>query len=289
MKIFYHADDFGVSYEQSVSIMDCYYYGKLNSVSLILNSPETDKSYKLIESLVDEEKIRCVAHLNFVEGKSLSNKVPHLVNKDGYFNCSFAYLLKLGISKKRDTIKRELQYEISAQLKKYSDLIRSKRIYIDSHQHYHMIPIVREAMWNVVKEENYEVISVRIPVDPITPIANHHLFSSVRINNYVKWLALWTLSKVNYQQYKTEVDTPLFFGIPFTCRMTTKVVKGLISDYERIARERDGDLEIMFHPGAVTDVNKLLDNNNKALVDFYCSEYRDMEKQTLIELAKENT
>lgn len=289
MKIFYHADDFGVSYEQSVSIMDCYYYGKLNSVSLILNSPETDKSYKLIESLVDEEKIRCVAHLNFVEGKSLSNKVPHLVNKDGYFNYSFAYLLKLGISNKRDTIKLELQSEISAQLEKYSDLIRSRRIYIDSHQHYHMIPVVWEALWNVIEEEKYEVCSVRIPVDSITPIANHHLFLRVRMKNYIKWLLLWTLSKINYQNSNTQVGAPLFFGVPFTCRMTTKVVKGLISDYERIARERVRDLEIMFHPGAVTDVNKLLDNNNKALVDFYCSEYRDMEKQTLIELAKENT
>jgi len=282
MKIFYHADDFGVTYDQSRSIMECFEHGKLNSVSIILNSPETEKSYELIDEYVKNGKIRCVAHLNFIEGKSVSDEVPHLVDDEGKLNCSFSYLLKAGTGKDKAIIREELKREIAAQLKRYTSLTGNRAISVDSHQHYHMIPIVWDALMEVLKEDGYVLKFIRVSVDPISPIVRKGLVFKVPAINYVKWMVLCVLRGRCLKHAEIPFSVPTFFGIPFTCRMTKDVVDKLLDDYIKTAEKRGTDLELMIHPGAVRNSDGLLDPSNKDLVEFYGSKYRDMEKEMLM-------
>lgn len=198
MNIYYHADDYGVTTEQSKDILDCFINGRLNSVSIILNSPDTYNSYQMINNYVADGQLRCVAHLNFVEGKSMTqdwrNDVPHLVNHDsdhdGNLTCTFRSLLMAGYGPARDTIKNELKNEIRSQLGYFAELTGSKTISIDSHQHFHMIPIVWDALREVVDEAGYDVKYIRIPVDPVEPIKKSGATSKVSCLNYTKWLTL---------------------------------------------------------------------------------------------------
>ena len=90
-RIWFHADDFGVTAEQAKRILDCYQNGVLNSISVMPNTPALAESLALLrEADPQGNKIRRVLHLNFVEGKPLAGaeNVPLLVDKTGYFNKS---------------------------------------------------------------------------------------------------------------------------------------------------------------------------------------------------------
>ena len=286
MKIIYHADDFGVTVEQSKSILDCYKNGVLNSVSIIPNSAEMAESYELIRDLVDDGKIRAVVHLNFVEGPCMAaggrDDVPHLVDAEGNFICTYGSMLKLNYSGKKNEVRQEFVEEIAAQIKAVVDVTGGKKISVDSHQHYLQIPMIWEAFCQVMENEDYELEYLRNPVDPMGPVwSTPSMFWSVPKLNFVKWALLKFLAP-NMQAFKAEgTKIPVFFGIPFTCQMTEERVRALLPKYIKVAEKKGVDLELMFHPGAVRDIEKLMDASQADLVDFYGSEYRDREKETL--------
>ncbi|MDE7478928.1 MAG: ChbG/HpnK family deacetylase, partial [Lachnospiraceae bacterium] len=85
--IWFHADDFGVTTEQSERILSCYQYGALNSISVLPNTPALGASLEILNRTDPEgTRIRRVLHLNFVEGKPLAGvkQVPLLADKEGY-------------------------------------------------------------------------------------------------------------------------------------------------------------------------------------------------------------
>ena len=286
MTVFYHADDFGVTVEQSRSIMDCYYKGRLNSVSIIPNSAQAAESYRLIDKLVDQNKLRLVVHLNFVEGPCMAyggkDTVPHLVDEAGNFNCSYGRMLKLDKSPEHNKVRDEFAAEISAQIAAVVELTGDKTISVDSHQHYLQIPMIWEAFIQVIADEDYTLKYVRIPVDPMGPVwSTPGLLFKVPPINFVKWALLKKLTPDTRRLCQMGTHVPVFFGIPFTCQMTQDRVEKLLPKYMAIAEKQDRDLELMFHPGAVRMVDDLMDANQQDLVEFYGSKYRDLEKETL--------
>ena len=91
-KIWFHADDFGVTKEQSERILECFRNGALNSISVLPNSGALKESLQILDSAdPDGTGIRRVLHLNFVEGRPLAGaqNVPDLVDKTGRFDKSF--------------------------------------------------------------------------------------------------------------------------------------------------------------------------------------------------------
>ena len=72
-KIWFHADDYGVTIEQSQRILDCWQKGALNSVSVLPNTLVLKEVLQLLDQADPEEtQIRRVLHLNFVEGNPLA-------------------------------------------------------------------------------------------------------------------------------------------------------------------------------------------------------------------------
>lgn len=288
-KIFYHADDFGVTVEQSKSILECYESGVLNSVSIIPNSPEAAKSYELIRTFVDSGKIRLVIHLNFVEGFSLASPsdIPYLVDENGMFKCTYGSMLKLNYSPNHKKGVEQFKKEIAAQISAVCAITGTKKINIDSHQHYLMIPMIWEAFCQVVKENSYELDYLRIPVDPRKPVfSNFSTLAAVPKINFIKWALLGFLapSKSSINSLGSSIKVPLFFGMPFTCQMTKERIDTLLPKYKAIAEASNLDLELMFHPGQVSEVESLLDSAQEDLVEFYGSDYRQLEKDCLMSL-----
>lgn len=289
--IYFHADDYGVSRAQSARILSCYTEGVLNSISVIPNTPELEKSLALLDTEDTQNKIRRVLHLNFVEGRPVAcaEQVDMLVDDTGYFSISFIKLLKWSYCKRgeeRKRLKAQLKTEIAAQLHQVVDVCDYRITAIDSHQHYHMIPIVLDALLEVIEEKGIRIQEMRIPVDPVLPLLKtSSLWLKVPIINWVKWGILWLQSGRNRKKIEQKnIKVPVFFGIFFTCEMKLDIVNALMPKYIAYAQRQGCYLELMFHPGNLTKREELLDVRSKELEEFYTSENRLKEAECLKQL-----
>ena len=121
MALIIHADDFGITVEQSKAILElsdaCGGHGALSSMSMFANSPAFNE---LVRPFVDAGKIKLGLHLNIVEGHPVSNPddVPLLVNERGTFSHSFmGYLMASTLrTSDRDGIREQLARDVSPEL-----------------------------------------------------------------------------------------------------------------------------------------------------------------------------
>lgn len=291
-KIWFHADDYGVTIEQSKRILDCWQNGALNSVSVLPNTSVLEEAQKLLDQ-VDPKgiQIRRVLHLNFVEGKPLAGaeNVPDLVDKTGYFDKGFLQFFQWNYLKKgakRTALARQIQLEIATQLRAVTKEHDFRITAVDSHQHYHMIPIVFDSLIKVLSRKEFECLkirSVRIPVDPVVPLLHSaRMCSGVPPINWVKWCILKLFEKRTRKILSSRgVKAPVFFGIFYTCEMKKEVVETLLPAYKAYADKKGQELELMFHPGNLTDCGELLDTRSRELAAFYLSDNRQDEAECL--------
>ena len=291
--IYFHADDYGISKSQTDMICECF-DGKLNSVSLMPNSAYLSEAARRLP-----KECRKVVHLNFIEGPCMASpkQIPLLATSEGMLNCSFMKALKysLAFPKKRREAFHQFRLEIEAQIMAVVRALRQTndsdgiKLSIDSHQHLHMVPIVFRALMTVLKKlmDNdiiQQVDCIRVSVDPFKVLLSKpNWILRVPVKNYIKWCILKILSLGKKKKIaKIGGRVPVFFGIFFTCQMEEKVVNAFLASYEKIAREKKSDLELMFHPGAVYALEELLDSGQSDLVRFYKSDNRKKEKEYLL-------
>ena len=198
--IWFHADDYGVTAQQSERILDCFRNGALNSISVLPNAPALKDSLKILDNAdPDGNQIRRVLHLNFVEGRPLAGaeNVPLLVDETGYFDKSFIRFFQWNYIKRgrtRQELARQLKLEIAAQLRAVTTENDYRITAVDSHQHYHMIPIIFDSLMEVLSDKEFERLDIqyiRIPVDPVAPLwKDMHTLLGVPAINWVKWCIL---------------------------------------------------------------------------------------------------
>lgn len=286
----YHADDYGVCLEQCERILSCYRDGALNSISILPNVPDLGGALALLNQEDPKHVIRRVLHLNFVEGKPLAGakQVPLLVDKEGYFDKSFIrYFIwsHTAAGKRRAELKRQLCVEIRAQLRAVTVEHDFHISAVDSHQHYHMIPIVFDCLMAVLGEPEsaqQQILQVRIPTDPLKPVLSVKSPRRIPAVNLLKWLILKTSSKRNVRVLLQKgIEVPVFFGILYTCEMRWEIVKALFPAYKKYANDKGTSLELMFHPGNLTADYELLDKRRGELREFYMSDNRFFEAECL--------
>lgn len=296
-KIYFHADDYGVTKEQSEAILSCSLQGALNSISILPNTPQLKECLELLEEKDSGHRLRRVLHLNFVEGKpaAKAESVSDLTDETGYFGVSFGKLLQWSYCKRgedRERLKKQLKTEIAAQLDAVTKAGGCQITAVDSHQHYHMIPLVMEALLEVLteKEAGARVREIRIAADPLLPLVQTpSVWFRVPPINWVKWLILRIhAGRSRKALQKMGIASPVFFGMYFTCQMKQDVVEALLPKYQRYAQKRHASLELMFHPGNLSSREELLDKRSKELEEFYLSENRFAEAECLRSLKKEN-
>lgn len=290
--VWFHADDYGVTTEQSERILNCYQNGALNSISVLPNTPALREALAILNRVdPDGTRIRRVLHLNFVEGKPLAGaeRVPELVDNTGYFDKSFIHFFRWNCMKTgagRRELARQIKLEIAAQLRAVTSENDYKITAVDSHQHYHMIPLVFDSLMEVLSEKEFEhlrIHHIRIPVDPTAPLMHDaQMLRGVRGINWVKWCILKIYADRNKKRLHNKgIEAPVFFGIFYTCEMKKEVVEALLPAYKAYADKRDQELELMFHPGSLTARYELLDERSKELVEFYMSDNRYYEAECL--------
>lgn len=295
--IIFHADDFGANAEISRHILDCYREGALTSMSVLPNSPYLDACMELFAPY--REQIRVSVHFNLAEGPCLSapREIPWLVDGRGMFAVSFFKVLMLSFTGKRKELKRQIKTEMRAQLERMLPYIDALRL--DSHQHYHMIPVVLESILETVSElprtqagkswlasspsHRAEIEFIRISAEPLLPFLKYPVFyRTYRPINFVKNIVLNILNGMDGRLLAAYRDrSAVFFGILLSGRMDLGRVTKLLPSFERIAKRRGLPLEILCHPGGVEKPDGLMDIENKDCAAFYTSPDRKKEKEML--------
>lgn len=262
----FHADDYAMFPEESRRILDCYRDGVLNGVSVLTNSPYLNEC---MDTLITEAPgMRISVHINFYEGKAItaSDQIPLLVNEDGIFDISFGRLcivsyMPLRIRNRyREQLSKEIRAQIFALKPWCGDGFR-----LDGHGHYHMIPVVFDAMCDVIRQDHLKISYVRIPREEFSMYFSlRKELVDFRPLNVLKVLILnffvWR-NMHRYPKFFARLPKHLFAGVFFPMRYENALPilrKG--TEIIDARAKHDGcewDYEMLFHPGDIRDVKTL--------------------------------
>ena len=286
--ILFHADDYGINVIQAKRILTCRSRGCLNSVSLLVTSPEAEKCVSILPG-----DIRCRLHLNLREGPCLSDPsdIRMLVDEKGYFRLSFGEMFFWSVFRKK-RLKVQIKKEIRSQILRMQELMgEDTPLRIDSHGHYHMIPAVWDALFETCEDLQVGIMEIRIPAEPFGPILRDpYLLRKAPVSGIIKNLMMHFLYACDLFAGKHPKDfdfkkrAPVFFGMIFTTRMTVEPVRRLLPSFQRLADSDGRDLELMFHPGGLSENERLWDERFR---EFHRSPYRNWEAGTLCSMSPE--
>lgn len=284
----YHADDYGMFPAQSRRILDCC-QGALNGVSIMPNSPFLEEAVSMLESAGLDMSV--AVHLNIIEGRSLCppTQVPLLTHDDGVFRCGFGALLLHSFLPGRKRWKTQLKKELRAQIPRVASFLPPETpLRLDSHAHYHMVPVVFDALMEVLAEEGWQVSYIRIPREyPMLYLRHWSALHGISPVNFLKVGILNLLSWRNSRKYRTRLENMekrLFLGVFLSGGMFLENVRAVLPDALALAEEKGWGIELLSHPGGIKEPEDIAQLTNEADHVFLTSPNRDREARMLKEL-----
>ena len=248
-----HADDFGLTESTNEAIIHLKKINMLKSTSLIVNGNSIQSA---INSWKEFKDFPLSLHLCLTEGPATGDlhKLKNLSNKDGTLSKSFFQLLMISCLPKknqyRKLIRNELKHEIVSQIQKYKSLTKLEILYIDGHQHIHLIPIVMEIL--IELKDQFRVKWIRTTSEPIATGISLEKWRMALIKKGVfKWIVLQILSYfANIKIKESYLQTnSAFSGVLFTGMMQEDII---IASSKELAIKSAKDNEtaplILTHP-----------------------------------------
>ena len=283
--IYISADDYGLCDMASKRIQHCIDEGALNKVSIFPNLDPID-----LNQIIKNKNIRVSLHLNLIEGQCMSKaeEIDLLVRENGDFQHDFGGLFKLNLFNGKK-LEEQAYKEIKAQVLFWKEkLPLGTALCVDGHQHTHMIPAVFRALLRVLRDEKIELDYIRIPSEPIMPYikAPSLYFSYSAVNLIKQWLlkCLWIINKKKTK--KQNIPTAYFCGILFSGHMDEARVSKILPEYMKLAEKNGRDIEILFHPGYLSEQEVDLEHKNIAFEKFYFSKNRKTEYDSVMKISE---
>ena len=293
-----HADDYALTKNTSMDMLECMLAGRLDSISIVPNTgcfeECMDMLYKAIPSMPFLPLMS--VHINLVEGLCLTDSGlgDRLTFSWGQL---FLYSYILPPANK---VRRGIRAEIEAQIKRCIPAInkcmaiarannikyRQKALRIDSHQHTHHLPIVWKAIISVTDKNNYNVEYIRCSREPLSVfLSKPGLYMTYRPVNAVKnlILAMYAGKMDRYCQRKG-LPKMYLWGLLMSGKMDYPRIEKLKNAMEKKADAAGRDLEILFHPGQALSYEITDELNPSAVKEFYLSGNRAVEKDSLLRL-----
>lgn len=280
----FHADDYGLFPVQSRRILDCYYNGNLNGISVMPNSPHLREC--MSDIFPHLENVAVTVHLNLFEGISLSN-APLLTDGKGRLNCTFGSLMLRSFLPGRTELRQQLTRELRAQIHTVQKVLpEGMSLRLDGHAHYHMIPVVFDAMMDVIREDKLPVTYIRIPREYLRlylpRIFRLKDFSPINLVKVAVLNLLALRAHLKYGQYLQKLEKKLFLGVCLSGRMYYENAAELLPGAIRLAAARKINLEILAHPGGVFEPEDIAGITSKEDVAFLTSPLRKREKSLFL-------
>ena len=288
----FHADDFGLFAAQSKRILQCREPGALNGISIF---PNGDELTECLTFLTDNH-LALTIHLNLMQGHSLADPclVPLLTDQKGVFSVGFGELLFCSLSGKRDAYKQQLKRELSAQIRALLPVFQEKNLplRIDGHAHWHMIPVVFDALMEVIRDEKIPVSYIRIPAEPASVyLKNFFQILPFPPINIIKSILLSILAQINLHRWKEmlgHMEEHIFLGVLLSGCFDLRRMKAVLPDAESMAEKLCRGLELLVHPGAVLeekDIARVTSENDRR---FFTSSARQAESEALMRIQEQS-
>ena len=304
-----HADDYALTVNTSKDMLSCMEQGQLDSISIVPNMSCFDECMELLYASIPSLPFlpKMSVHLDFVEGRCLAGtrQVPFLVEAEsGRMSLSWGGVFILSyLPWKRHTAKEQLKKEIKAQIKRVQTAViramdiakehgiacAQQGLRIDSHQHAHMIPVVWDALTEVIAEEQYQVEYIRNSKEMLKVfLAEVSLWKTYRPINFVKnrLLALYSY-KVDRYAKANHMEQMYLWGLIMSGHMDYDRIVRLYPMISREAQRDNRALEILFHPGLTLPEEVSEEIGEEAARDFYLRDDRHVEMEAVKRMAKE--
>ena len=284
-EIEFHADDYGLFPAQSQEILDCYKSGCLNAISIMPNSPYLSKCMDMLQSYIG--KIKVAVHLNFMEGRCLSDpkQVYHLVDDQGIFHASFGKHLLADFLPGREEYRQQLYREICAQICKVKEYLPpGMPLRIDGHAHYHMLPSVFDSLIQVIQTEGWSVEYIRFPRENWSVYFGLKNLENMKLINIIKVIVLNLLVARNrrkHNKYLADLEQRIFIGVALSGAMTKQNVSSFLPKAIQTAKKKALGIELLAHPGGVYKSKDISQLTHPDDIAFLTSSFRGKEKEML--------
>ncbi len=289
-----HADDFGLFPEQSERIIRCLVRGKLNGISVMPNSPYLDACMQRFASETKDKKIYVTVHLNLVEGKALCKResVSLLTDERQIFAPSFAKLLVVSyLPFVRKRYFAQIKDEITAQIKACEPYMNGENLRLDGHCHFHMLPVVFDAIVAAMEEQKLKVEFIRMPKEDIGMYVKlRKRMEAFRWINLAKVLILnvlvWRNRKVLNKHGFSHLDgrKSFFSGVMYSGRMGLKNAQAVVNYVKKSKMDRRMHVEVLLHPGGVYESEDLAKVTDAGDLAFLSDQWRRKEEQAAMKL-----
>lgn len=299
-----HADDYALTVNTSKDMLMCMQAGKLDSISIVPNMSCFEECMEMLYEQIPKLPFVPLmsVHLDFVEGRSLAKKgeVPLLVKEDtDLMGLSWGGVFKYSyLPWKRGQVKAQLKREIKAQIVRVQGAIdkcvgiarehgvacSQDGLRLDSHQHAHMIPVVWEAVLEVVKEEGWRLSYIRNSKEVLGVfVSERTLWKTYRPVNFVKNRLLSLYSHKVDRYYKAHgMEQMYLWGLVMSGRMDHVRIEKLYPKMIRRAGQDGRTLEILFHPGLTLPEEVTPEIAKEAAETFYMRKDRHVEKEAVL-------
>jgi hypothetical protein len=287
MRILVSADDFGLTAGITDGILAAADAGCLSSTSVLANG---DAFGDAMARWRKRRDVELTAHLNLMEGRPIApaSGIPLLVNAGGEFALSFPKLLALSMrlrGAERDELRRQIRTELDAQISVIAEaagpgwLARA-----DGHQHYHMIPIVLDALLDLHAKWRFDY--VRVTEEPFFVVPSASSLTSYLGPNLAKHSLLRVLSQQARKRLAAAgIAHPRWFvGLLFSGKMTASPVRAAVWHLQRLQRRSPHDellVEVLLHPGRASGDEAPRWKGRSDLEGYYTSPWRDEERSTV--------
>jgi len=278
------ADDLGLTPGITRGIFEAADAGALTSTSVIANGSDFEAAMR---GYKERSNLELSVHINLMEGLCLSprSQVSLLVDDDGRFCRSFPSLLAMSSrlsGARRSLLDRQIETELNAQISRVAAAMGNDwRPRIDSHQHYHMIPAVFEALMRL--DDKYHFGYMRALSEPFfSAFSAPNARKSYLGANLIKHSLLKTLSHSCRRRLKERAipHCRWFVGLLFSGHMSQEVIEAAVS-HLRTRCDRNTIVEFLLHPGRALENEQSYWDSRPDLAAYYRSACRDDEKTTL--------
>ena len=232
-KVIFHADDYGRSPNISKSIYSCIKKKTIKSISIIV----TEKIHGL--KYLRKTKVQKRLHLNLTDFSEKQSKKYYI------YNLSFLSLILMPILPNFKIKKKRIEKEIIRQIKLYKKYLKTDKVFLDGHQHVHMIPWIFNLIYNLRKKN--KITNIRIPNEKF--IVN--IFDLLRfdiLKNIFKYFIIKLFIFVSGEKKINDINYDYnFFGIIYSGLQSEHSINQIIKFYKKINTKKK--LEILLHPG----------------------------------------
>lgn len=169
MKIIINADDFGLSHDVNMAIVEAFEKGYITNTTIMTNMPGFDEAIELSKKHGFFDKVGI--HINLFEGKPISSKMKNApLFYKGDEMTSYRFFHQSGFIEKfpppfssfeqRNAIREEVRMQIY----RYLDA-GFPEMHADSHGHSHTFPVVWNAVSPLLKEFKFKTVrkSLNLP------------------------------------------------------------------------------------------------------------------------------